>query len=163
MKGRTLHLLADFVRVADLQIGPVVLVTRHGSWQANIRGKPNAWYIPGVPAALLSALQLVPGQKICMTVLSPGRLLITTEGDPQFIATSEAAAADRAARAAAERAATAAARAAARSAARAAAAERTARAAAEALLPPATESELEADASRVSSLKVCFWISRTKT
>jgi hypothetical protein len=149
VKGRTLHLLADFVRVADLQIGPVVLATRHGSWQANIRGKPNAWYIPGVPAALFSALQLVPGQTVCMTVLCPGRLLITAEGDQQFIATSEVAAAERAA----ERAA----KAAARNAARAAAAERAARAAAEALLPPASESELEADVSRVSSLKVCPW------
>ena len=85
-------------------------------------------HITGGWAAVISALNLGAGQTIGLTILGPRRLLITTESEPQFSATVADAAR--------------------------AAAERSARAAARAQLPPATESELEVDVSRVSALKV---------
>ena len=77
---------AHFARQADLQLGPVVLATRHGSWPARVLGGSQRWKLGRVPAAFLSQLQLVAGKAICVTVLCPGRLLITTEGEPQFSA-----------------------------------------------------------------------------
>ena len=82
---KALHLPAPFGQEVDLQVRKVTLVTQHGSWQAGITGKPGQRSISGVAAALLGLKQR-PGQTICLTLLGPGRLLITAEGEPQFSA-----------------------------------------------------------------------------
>lgn len=113
--------------------GPFQLQTRQGSWEARGCASAGTWRIPGVPSALVSALQLHAGRTVCLTLLGHGRhrnCLITTAGEPQYMAALKAA--------------------------HGAVAERTEWAAIEAaMLPPATATELEADTSRVSIFTVC--------
>ena len=109
-----------FERQANVQCGPLELVTQHGGWQARVRQSQGSYYVSCVPAALMSELQRSACSTISLTLLRPGRVLISTEGEAQH----SAVVAD------------------------------VAKAKAESQLSPATESELEADASRVSCLKV---------
>ena len=104
----------DFVREAGLQEGQIELATQCGTWPAHLKRMGGKWQVAGGRAALL-ALQLSDGHVICLTLLGPGRLLLTTEGAQQFSAV-EAEAPQK---------------------------------------QPASESELKADISRVSVLKVC--------
>lgn len=82
---KVLHLPPQLGREPGLQGRWLVLVTKHATWPAIVRGQPESRHVTGLNSALL-ALQLSPGKTACLTLLSYGRLLPTTEGQPQFIA-----------------------------------------------------------------------------
>lgn len=135
----------------------IELVMWHGSWQARVVGKPDESFIAAMPDALISALQLSPGAMICLTLLRPGQLLITTEDEPHF---SAAAVGDPTAVVRAAASAASIARRVAEGAARAAA-NATQAAAVALLLPLASKIELMPNIDRFSLFKVCEAVPRT--
>ena len=135
---KTLRLPIKFARQANVESGSMELVTQHGGWQARVIQSRGRYNVSGVPAALMSELQRSTCSTISLTLLRPGRVLISTEGEAQH----SAVVADEAQRAA----------------------EHKAGDAAEPLakmqLSPPAEGELVADASRISCLKVSILFTR---
>ena len=108
MKHRKLCLPIAFAQQANVQSGPLQLVTQHGGWQARVRKVKGSFLVSRVHVALSSELQRSACPTISFTLLRPGRVLISTEGEAQHsavVADVARAAAERAARAEAERAA----------------------------------------------------------
>ena len=141
---RVLHLPMEFVLQSNAQSRPLELVTQHSSWQTSVQESWGGCQVTGVPGALMSELQHSACRTISLTLLRPGRVLVSTEGEAQHSAVMTDAA-QRAARIEAARAATSIET----HGAGLIAAERAASVAAlEVQLPSMTESELKADVSR---------------
>ena len=75
-----------FVQRANVQRGPLELVTQHGGWQARVNGSEGKRVYVRVPAAFVPELQRSACSTISLTLLRPGRVLISTEGEAQHSA-----------------------------------------------------------------------------